>query len=393
TSKENQLFARLYNVSADLPGHNIMNRLIRAIRSGELDLAPAADGGWYDYQMFALETLLVPEKGQEGDKLLLSEDYKKRLIDAFKTMLTKKRELHVRHIEFVPARCMVLGPEYFSISPDLHVEPMATYCLRTARGFRFLLDGLETILGSSSLEGIVVDGSSLPAALEEMASLYYGLYLQICEDIGMRPQFLPDEMTDAQEAQARGQTEQWLLNYEKESFCQKDVRYIVPALTNLEGTRVRYWMVVGVALLKIRADYARRPQVQIINAETAEILQRIPTDAESGRIMDTYLRYRYGSEEYFLPVEVFAEATGPAEPLTREEFRRLCDRCRDKDKIIAAIESRAAFTILRVVIIALLAFLLGAAVLVLVHLVKRKRSASPLPPGENETAGDEHRGG
>jgi hypothetical protein len=375
TSKENQLFARIYNYSSELPKHNIMNRLIRAIRSGELDLTPTIDSGWYDYQIHALETLLVTEKGQESDKLLLTKDYKKRLIEAFKTILTKKRELHVKQVELLPTAGISLGPQYFTISPDLHVEPMATYYLRTARGFRFLLNSLELILGKSSLEGIVAgDRESLLIALDNMARLYYGLYLQVCDDIGMKPEFLPDEMSDTQILQAKQQTERWLKDYETESFCEKDVRYIVPALTNLNRTQVRYWMVVGVKLLKIRADYVKRPQVQILDIETEEVVQQIPTDTESGRITDTYLQYKFAPEEYFIPIEVFGEATGSAEPLTREEFHKLCDRYNNKKNIIAAIESRTTLTISKPVIIVAIASTLMVAAIALVRLIKKKRN-------------------
>jgi hypothetical protein len=377
TSKENQLFARIYNYSGELPKHNIMNRLIRAIKSGELDLAPTVDSGWYDYQIHALETLLVPEKGQESNKLLLTEDYKRRLIEAFKTILTKKRELHVKQVELIPTLGISLGPEYLRISPDLHVEPMATYYLRTARGFRFLLDSLKLILGKSPLEDIVArDDEAMLSALEDMTRLYYGLYLQVCDDIGMKPEFLPEEMSDTQILQAKQQTEQWLTGYETESFCEKDVRYIVPALTNLSRTQVRYWMVVGVKLLKIKADYVKRPDVQILDIETEKVVQQIPTDSESGRITDTYLQYKFAPEEYFLPIEIFAEATGSAEPLTREEFRKLCDRYKNRKKIIAAIESRAALTNSKPVIIVVIASILMVASIALVCLLKNKRNVS-----------------
>ena len=47
TSKENELFAKIYNYSDELPRHNVMNRLIEAIRSGEIDLTPTEKSGWY----------------------------------------------------------------------------------------------------------------------------------------------------------------------------------------------------------------------------------------------------------------------------------------------------------------------------------------------------------
>jgi len=43
----------------------LMKELVRRIKSGEVDLQPKEGSGWYDYQVYALETLLMPEKGEE----------------------------------------------------------------------------------------------------------------------------------------------------------------------------------------------------------------------------------------------------------------------------------------------------------------------------------------
>ena len=47
-----------------------------------MDLKPRKDGGWYDYQVYALETLLLPERGEETNKLMLTKTYKKRMLEA-----------------------------------------------------------------------------------------------------------------------------------------------------------------------------------------------------------------------------------------------------------------------------------------------------------------------
>ena len=72
----------------------MMAVLIRRIRDGTVKLAPGKNDGWYQYQVYALETMLLPEKGQEDGKLLLTAEYKKRLIEAFKALVAKRRETH-----------------------------------------------------------------------------------------------------------------------------------------------------------------------------------------------------------------------------------------------------------------------------------------------------------
>jgi energy-coupling factor transporter ATP-binding protein EcfA2 len=42
-------------------------------------------------------------------------------------------------------------------------------------------------------------------------------------------------------------------------------------------------------------------------------------------------------KEYVIPVQVFAEVTLGPKPLTREEFRKICDRYRTKDEILSAL--------------------------------------------------------
>ena len=57
---------------------------------------PSPSSGWYEYQIYALETFLLPEKGEENPKLLLTKAYKKRMLEAFQALMTKRRETHVR---------------------------------------------------------------------------------------------------------------------------------------------------------------------------------------------------------------------------------------------------------------------------------------------------------
>jgi hypothetical protein len=345
TSKENELFARIYNASGQLPEHNVMNRLIRAIRSGELDLTPDDASGWYDYQIHALETLLVPEKGREGEKLLLTKAYKERLIDAFKTILTKKRELHAKQVELIPTLGISLdGPGYFGISPDLRLEPTATYYLRTARGFRFVLSGIELLLGEHGLESAKLPaGESVGSAAEDMANLYYGLYLAVCEDVGMMPDLMEGELPELRMCDAECAVASWLESFQEDEYCAEDVRYIVPVLADQSGTQLRYWMTVGVRLVKVKAEYVRRPHivVTIDRGPDEGIREEIPRDRESGRVGE-FFEYRFVPTECFIPVEEFAEATGPARPLTRTEFRKLCDQCEGKKAVIRAIERQGA---------------------------------------------------
>jgi len=341
TSKENELFATLYNVSGELPKGNIMNALIQAVRSGKLDLTPDEESGWYDYQIHALEALLVPERGQEGVKLFLSETYKKRLIEAFKTILTKKRELHAKQVGLLKARGG--GPQKpFIIAPVLSLEPTATYYLRTARGLRFVSNALAAIHGEGALGAArLSNGQPLGKSAERMIALFYGLYLRVCDEIGMKPVLLWDEMPEPMQANARQTAAAWLQERDTDPCYETDVRFIVPGLSNERGSRVRYWMTCGVRLAKLKAEYVKRPTLRFADVETGKLLEELGPDSESGYLKEIPISYKYAPTRLWLPVEVFAEADGSAEPMTRKEFRALCDGCRTKEEIVAAVGGRA----------------------------------------------------
>ena len=95
TSREQRLFEALFPEGLP-PNADLMKALIQAVRSGEVNLAPEPDSGWYDHQAYALEAFLLPDRGEESAKLLFSGRYKQRMLDAFAALITKRRETHIR---------------------------------------------------------------------------------------------------------------------------------------------------------------------------------------------------------------------------------------------------------------------------------------------------------
>ena len=68
-SKESDLFGKLFPLGLP-PDADLMKEIIRAIRLGKVNLAPSRDSGWYEHQIYALETLLLPEKGDRAPETL-----------------------------------------------------------------------------------------------------------------------------------------------------------------------------------------------------------------------------------------------------------------------------------------------------------------------------------
>src|SRR5262249_42982100 len=157
-------------------------------------LKPGPESGWYDHQVYALETMLLPEKGDEKNKLLLTKAYKKRMLEAFQALITKRRETHVRQLGPAAAKSAAEPPPS-EVRPRLRVEPCPSYYLRTARAYAFLANFLEATVGKEALaelHGLKQGGQrpqDLYAELAWMRDLFYGLYLVSAEDIGLKPGF------------------------------------------------------------------------------------------------------------------------------------------------------------------------------------------------------------
>jgi hypothetical protein len=363
TSRENRLFARLYQ-EYELPPTEIMNDLINTIKTGRLSLEPDNDSGWYDYQTHALETLLLADRAHESIKLLLKLRYKKRLRKAFEALLTRRRETQVKFIQLLGTKGRRMEPK--KLYPEFLIEPAATNYLRTARAYRFIFDKLKALIGEKELQTIKLDGfdNNLLKEFERIVRLYYGLYLVVCNDIVLPPKLKDNEIqsliklgdlvdidkaTDSKFVLANlpgfdpdkktawtmiwRDAVNWLKSLDKHKFMDEDCRVIVPALSNYSGTRTRNWAVVGIKLTKIKAWYEITPRV----SPPLTLGENQPGPPEvMERQSNPYIKFV--PREYFIPVLVFAEVTMGPKPLTRDEFRSICDKYKTKKDIVKALE-------------------------------------------------------
>ena len=325
-SKEYTLLYKLWTEGRFSGREHTMRLIIDAVRSGRLSLAPRPDSGWYDYQWHALETLLRPDRARESAKLELSNAYKRRLADAFRTSLTKHRETHIKHL---PGLCQGVGPEpeerpQVDIGPEFSVEPTATVFLRYGRAYRFLRDALHATCGRGFLaklhrsnEGGPPEQADLDTELRRMALLCYGLYDRLCLEIGQLPGELPDDMPPEDLEAARQEATQWLASLAHDPDLARDTRVAVPIVT-WPGGPTCYWATGGIRLQRVVYKYRLPPKVAG------------PIEA------------RFVPTRCYLPTDVFLEFERPSEtPLTRAEFRALCDRHGSEDALRAALGAPA----------------------------------------------------
>jgi hypothetical protein len=325
TSKEAVLFETLFPNGLP-PDADLMKELIGAIRSGKVDLTPKAGSGWYEYQVYALETFLMPEKGEERDKLLLTRAYKKRMLEAFQALVTKRRETHVRQLHMAATGAKA-PPPLDKVRPRLRLEPNPSYYVRSARAYAFLANFLAAALGAEALQklhGLKQGGErpkNLAAELHEMRDLFYGLYLVSAEDIGLKPALAKEENVDQDRCYRLASD--WLTKVFQDEDLAADTRVGVPVFIDRVNGVVRMWLTLGVRLTKLEASYARPPRLKPSNG-SADWQEVEP--------------HRLASADYLIPVDEFAEVELPGmKVLTREELRAVCDREKTKEAILKAL--------------------------------------------------------
>lgn len=309
------LFERLYPNGVPASS-DLMQDLVDAIRGGKIDLAPKPEDGWYQYQSFALETLIVTDKSEERSKIGFTASYKRRLQEAFKTMLVQHRETHVKQAD----EMTFVSSEAIPQVPEFRVEPLATVYVRHARSYVFIESALDEVYGKALLDSAVAVGAAGPeteplrARIHRARDLFYGLYLVSSFDVGMKPKL--DKVGDPEMSAwttLSHDADRWLLDVGGDPLASSDVRVIVP-VAQLDDQHTRYWAVIGVRTTLAGYSYIHGSEMTP------------PAPDDQARVA--------------LPTEQFLEVTSSNVPPTREEFRALCDVNRTPDAIKAALEKR-----------------------------------------------------
>jgi hypothetical protein len=313
----------------DAVSGDTMQLLIDAVKSGKLSLAPKPNSGWYSYQQYALEILLKMD-GAEAPKLDMNAGYRKRLEEAFRSMLTQARETHIKQLDMARATGMAPGPSVpkLYIMPDWRLEPIPTYYQRVADGYQFLGNFLSSVLGNELAKIALLDPDIKPDGnlwenLGAMERLYTGFNIVASRGIGIKPvsttmaggQPLPPNFYQ----NAAKEAEQWLADWRNDPLMARDIRVIVPMGVNSKG-QLTCWTVMGIRPITINAGYKAYPTVKQVAGPATDV------DVD------------YEGMTYTVLVPVFSEVViDSAVPLTRDEFRAICDAGKTKAGILAAI--------------------------------------------------------
>jgi hypothetical protein len=260
----------------------------------------------------------------EGTRLELDNEYRKQLLELFKGLLTLTRETHIKQLEIPLCTAARLGREvYIDIAPALSAEPLVTFYLRRALGYRYVRDVLEDTFGPGQLERLhrLTQSGPTPASLAEelidMEMLFLGAHVTISKQLGL----VPDAASGAS-ASASAATDRfadWAQNLHSDPDLSLDLRAMVPIFYDVERRKTKAWVFLGWARRPIVVSFARPPEATILDL--------------NGQPTRRHPNIRWGALYARLPYPVTAEVYVD-HILDREEFRSLCDACGTRTEIM-----------------------------------------------------------
>jgi hypothetical protein len=329
-SHEVSLIEKLYGDRPIPEGFNLMNELVDRIRSGELALAPTPTSGWYDYQTWSHEPLAIPEKMPEAAHLNLSPTYLKALVEMLKGAQALARETHVKQLSTGGVGCALPGqprkePVRLLVSPDLSVEPLPSYYLRRALGYRHVRSTLTRAFGDRALAGLKrlgpdgPAGIDLDAELSAIESLFWGAYYTACKEIGLAPD--PSLPGAPDTNKHLGHFASWDNALDSDADLSRDVRMMVPVFYDIERQKTKVWAFLGWVQETLSVGFSRPPQAAVFDQQGREV--RIGADLE----------VVFRSEVHRVAYPVMAEVY-VTKLLDRDEFRKHCDLHKSKDAIL-----------------------------------------------------------
>ncbi|WP_254506594.1 hypothetical protein [Anatilimnocola floriformis] len=334
-SHETDLIMRLYGDRPIPAGFDLMNEVITRLKNGQLSFQPQADSGWYDHQLWSLESLVRFDKSLEASRLRPNDLYHKHLENLFKGTYALMRETHIKQLDH-PAPASAAPPpmierEKVYITPDPHVELLPTMYLRRAASYRFARSVLIEIFGQENVAKMFRQTANGPVEtnlleeLDQLAGLFGGAYITACREIGM-PAEAAAEIGNGKTAdeQAVGFL-RWLAALRSDPDLAPDVRMMAPVFFDQQRGKNKVWLMLGWEEASSTISYAQTPTVTVTDRDGK------PVAADTGP------EIHFGSNYCSLATPAFAEVY-VTKILNRAEFRRHCDTYQTKAAILANLE-------------------------------------------------------
>lgn len=332
-SHESDLIMKLFANQAIPADFDLMAEVIKRLKDGRVSFQPAKDSGWYDHQLWSLESLVRFDKSREGGKIQPNDLYRQHLEDLFKGTYAMMRETHIKQLA-VPAPASEAPPrevrEQIYIAPDPRVELLPTMYLRRAASYRFVRDVLIEAFGRENVARLHRQTATGPVEmhllqeLEFMAGLFGGAYVTACRETGLAEDAIDFGSGKPAAEQARGFL-QWLAALRSDPDLAPDTRMMVPVFYDQQREQTKVWLMLGWDGVYSSIEYAQQPAVKITDRDGQVV---------SG---ETGPEVIFGGSYRELATPVFAEVY-VSKILNRAEFRRHCDVYQTKGAILANLE-------------------------------------------------------
>jgi hypothetical protein len=316
-SHEDALVQQLFANSPIPDGFNLYDAMIARIDSGKMSLKLRKNSGWYDYQSWALEPLVIPNRMPEARNLDFDEGYRKQLREMFKGLMALSRETQCKNLP-AGAGGAGGGPNEIHIYPELTLEPLCSYYYRRARSYSFVHRQLEQSFGGAALAGLhrlSEEGKaeiSLPDELTQMEKLFSGACLQCAREIGNDPSRwrLDDAVIPAANA---AYFRLWAKTALADPEVAADGRMMVPVFRDLVRKKTKVWLFLGWIHTYVDVRYKKVPAVLSLTPDS-------PAAGKNDKPVPVFEEETH-QVVYPLTAEAYVDKV-----LDRKEFRKLCDR-------------------------------------------------------------------
>lgn len=327
-SYEGELVKQLFGMRPIPEGFSLVDEMITRIRDGRLSLQPHDESGWYDYQTWSLEPLVIPAKMPEAERLQFAESYRKQLVELFKGILALTRETHAKQLEIpmvgmgAPLREVVIN-----IAPELSAEPLATHYYRRAWSYVFIRWALEQSFGPDALKQLhrlTAAGpvaATLAAELQAMTDLFYGAHVSVCRQIGMPPVVAHQLGSGRGDAADAAPLPAWSRQIADDPDVSQDARMMVPVFYDVQRKLTKVWVFLGWSRRPLTVSFAKQPTATVFDAAGQ------PAGSDAPR-----LAFHAASYQLIYPVSAEVYVT---QILNRDEFRRVCDQFQTRSAILA----------------------------------------------------------
>lgn len=227
------------------------------------------------------------------------------------------------------------------VYPDLSVEPLATYYLRRAAGYRFVRTVLEESFGTEALSRLYrlrPDGAvktTLKDELEGMELLFFGAYVTSLRNLGGKAEAsLPRGLGEVDLEASAKHFSHWKSDLPNDPDVTADLRMMVPLFYDTERKITKVWLFLGWAERPLDVSWVNTPQLIAVGQP--------PADWDEDHRNNPLRNVHFDGIQPSLFYPVTAEAY-VGDLMDREQFRAHCDRYQTRSEILANLPGQSSW--------------------------------------------------